>query len=84
MKDQGVPSPTGPPQIENGLLEGDLRGRDQDEEADPVEGAQVQVLRAGVSDGTNVGKKLSGHCQLDGPNLSPLDEKFWESINTVT
>lgn len=82
MKD--VLSPTGPPEIENGLLKGDLGGRDQDEEADPVEGAQVQVLCAGVGDGTHVGQKLSGHCQLDGSNLSPLNEEFWESLNMVT
>lgn len=83
MKDQGVLSLTGPPEIENGLLKGDLRGRDQDEEADPVEGAQVQVLCAGVSDGAHVRQKLSGDCQLDGPNLSPLHEKLWELLNMV-
>lgn len=50
-----MPSLTGPPQVEDGLLKCDLRGRDQDEEADPVEGAQVQVLCAGVGDGAHVG-----------------------------
>ncbi|TNN72348.1 hypothetical protein EYF80_017387 [Liparis tanakae] len=58
--------------LKNGLLKRDLGGRDQDEEADPVEGAKVQVLCAGVGDGTNVGQQLSGHRQLNGTNLTPL------------
>lgn len=58
--------------MENGLLECDLGWRDQDEEADPVEGPKVQVLCAGVCYGTNMGQQLSGHRQLDGTNLTPL------------
>lgn len=69
---------TGPPEVENRLLKRDLGRRDQDEEADPVKGAQVQVLCAGVGDGAHVGQELSGHCQLDGPNLLPLDKEFWK------
>lgn len=64
------------PEVENGLLKCDLRGRDQDEEADPVKGAKVQVLCAGVCYGTHVGQQLSGHCQLDRPDLTPLYEVF--------
>lgn len=63
------------------MLECDLRGRDQDEEADPVEGAKVQVLCAGVCYGTNMGQQLSGHCQLDGPNLTPLYGVFYTDTN---
>lgn len=79
-EDRSVLPRTGPPQIENSLLKRDLGRRDQDEEADPVEGAQVQVLCTGVCDGTHVGQELSGHCQLDGPNLLPLNEEFWKIV----
>lgn len=58
--------------MENGLLKCDLGGWDQDKEADPVKGTQVQVLCAGVCYGTNMGQQLSGHCQLDGTYLTPL------------
>ena len=34
------------PEVENSLLKCDLGGWDQDEEADPVKGAKVQVLCA--------------------------------------
>lgn len=53
----------------------DFGGWDQNEEADPVKGAKIQVLCAGVGDGTNVGQQLSGHRQLDRPDLTPLYEK---------
>lgn len=53
---------TGAPQVEDGLLERDFRRRDKNEEADPVERAQIQVLRAGVGYGTNVRQQLPGHC----------------------
>jgi hypothetical protein len=58
--------------MQYGLLEGDLRRRDTDEEVDPVEGAQVQVLSAGVGDGTHMGQQLPGYRQLDGPHLPPV------------
>lgn len=62
------------PQVEYSLLKCDLRGRDQDEEADPVKGAKVQVLCAGVGYGTHMRQQLPGHCQLDRPDLTPLYE----------
>ena len=70
-------SPTRAPEVENSLLKCDLRGRDQDEEADPVEGAKIQVLCAGVCYGTDMGQQLSGHRQLDGTNLTPLYGVFY-------
>lgn len=73
---------TGAPEVQDGLLERDLGGRHQDEEADPVEGAQVQVLSAGVCDGTDVGQQLPGHRQLDGSHLAPLHRVF--CTHTVT
>lgn len=63
---------TGVPEVENSLLVCDLGGRDQDEEADSIKGAQVQILCAGVGNGADMGQQLSGHCQLDGPDLPPL------------
>lgn len=68
--------------MENRLLKCDLGGRDQDEEADPVEGAKVQVLCAGVCYGTNMGQQLPGHCQLDGTHLTPLYRVFYIHTNT--
>lgn len=60
------------PEVEDSLLKGDLRGWHKDEEADPIKGAKIQVLRARVCYSTNVGQQLSSHCQLDGTNLSPI------------
>lgn len=66
----------------NGLLKCDLGGRDQDEEADPVEGAEVQVLRAGVCYGTNMRQQLPGNCELDGPDFTPLYGVFCTHTRT--
>lgn len=60
------------PEVEDRLLERDFGRRHQDEEADSVKGAQIQVLRAGVRDGANVRQQLSGHGQLDGTHFVPL------------
>lgn len=58
--------------MEDGLLKRDFRRWDKNEEADPVERAEIQVLCAGVGYGTNVRQQLPGHCELDRPNLTPL------------
>ena len=63
--------------MEHSLLKRDLGGRHQDEEADPVEGAEVQVLCAGVGYSTDMGQQLPSHCQLDGTNLTPLHRVFY-------
>lgn len=52
----------GAPQVEDGLLKRDFRRWDKNEEADPVERAEIQVLCAGVGYGTNVRQQLPGHC----------------------
>ena len=75
---------TGVAEVQQRLLEGDLRGRHADEEAEPVEGAQVQVLRAGVGDGTHVGEELPGHGQLDGTHRAPLHVVLCEHTHTHT
>lgn len=48
--------------MEDGLLKCDFRRWDKNEEADPVERAEIQVLCAGVGYGTNVRQQLPGHC----------------------
>lgn len=70
--------------MESGLLKCDLRGWDQDEEADPVKGAKVQILCAGVCDGTNMGQQLPGYGQLDWPNLTPLYGVFYTHRGRLT
>lgn len=68
--------------MENSLLKCNLGGRDKDEEADPVKGAKVQVLCAGVGYSTNMGQQLSSHCQLDGTHLSPINRVFYTNTKT--
>lgn len=68
--------------MENCLLKRDLRGWDQDEEADPVKGAKVKVLCAGVCYSTYVRQQLSGYCQLDGTDLTPFYSIFYTHTNS--
>lgn len=60
------------PDVEQRLLVGHFRGRDTNQEVHLLEGAQVQVLGAGIRNRAHMREELLSHGQLEGPGVAGL------------